>query len=259
MKKTTIWMVLVFLSLFASAEKETVCMVYFTGVGCPHCAKTDPIVLGELPTQYNGSFIVIEYEIYQHPENARIMAKYVENYGIGYGVPQMVIGREDAIVGDKPILRHIDDMIKGLNGRGNPCPIITGEKMFSELDLNSIPGKPQIWARNRVLVKNTGQPADDKLLKELVTCEQLDGRLTFVEAFDIPLSGGKIEFNKAAAVGGWTLLWNDDDCETGDAHEVTDRWIWHYLENAYLIVIFLGVAVVAAMTLHDKKREVKEK
>jgi len=29
-------------------EVASTCAVYFTGVGCSHCAKTDPVILGDL-------------------------------------------------------------------------------------------------------------------------------------------------------------------------------------------------------------------
>lgn len=258
-KKATLFRVLLFASVLASAvcaEEHAVCIVYFTGVGCPHCSKTDPVILGELPVSYNGSLIVIEYEMYQHPENAQLMTEYREKYGIKYGVPQMVVARDFSIVGDKPILDSIKDVVENPGNLGNPCPIIGNEKPFRELDLNKIPGSPQIWVRNRVLARTGAQQADDTLLKKLISCDTISAveGVRPVKPFTIPLSGGKIEFNKAVSAGGWTLLWNEDGCEDTEPHKVTGRWIWYYLEKSYYVVLALGVLFLAYMILYEKKR-----
>jgi len=46
----------------AQSSSENICAVYFTRVGCPHCAKTDPIILKDLLKEY-PNLIVLEYEI----------------------------------------------------------------------------------------------------------------------------------------------------------------------------------------------------
>ena len=60
-----IFMILILFSLssFVSAQnyqedKEQICTVYITGVGCPNCAITDPILLTEY-TKENLSLIHI--------------------------------------------------------------------------------------------------------------------------------------------------------------------------------------------------------
>ena len=44
----------------AVAQEDKICAIYFTGVGCPHCAKTDPVVIKELTNEYNN-LAIIEY------------------------------------------------------------------------------------------------------------------------------------------------------------------------------------------------------
>ena len=42
-----------------SATDKDMCTVYFTGIGCLHCAKADPVVLQDLLNEY-PNLVVIE-------------------------------------------------------------------------------------------------------------------------------------------------------------------------------------------------------
>jgi len=88
MKKTVMMLgVLVFSGVLASAS-EPVCVVYFTGVGCPHCANTGPVVLGELPAKYEGDFVVIEYEVFDKTENQPVARAFMDAYEMGGAYPR---------------------------------------------------------------------------------------------------------------------------------------------------------------------------
>ncbi|MCD6478292.1 MAG: hypothetical protein J7L44_00190, partial [Candidatus Diapherotrites archaeon] len=87
-----------------------ICAVYFTGIGCPHCAKTDPVVLGKLPQQYKN-LIIVEYEIYQLRENAPLLAAYNSAYNSGLGVPLIIFGKNQSIIGDSSILNNIEGVL----------------------------------------------------------------------------------------------------------------------------------------------------
>lgn len=130
--------------VFAQRE-DSICVVYFTGIGCPHCAKVDPVVLEQLPEEY-PDLVVIEYEIYQETENAPLLYEYNNVYGSGLGIPLAIFGKDNFIVGDTPILKNIKGMIeKG----SNPCPLIDGSSIdFEELDVSNLPGKPVIWPKS---------------------------------------------------------------------------------------------------------------
>jgi len=134
-----------FLVNSAQAENSTdfTCAVYFTGVGCSHCANTDPVVLEELPREY-PNFIVIEYEIYQQKENAPLLYEYNEKYNSGLGIPLVIFNKKGQIKGDRPILENIKGKIENLNN--NKCPLADGTSIdFNELDIASLPGQPKIW------------------------------------------------------------------------------------------------------------------
>ncbi len=143
MKKLIIFFVSLFLlmGLFSSPSQaaEDTCVVYFTGIGCPHCAKVDP-VLQELPEKY-PDLRIIKYEIYQNKENAPLISQYNEIYNSGLGIPLIIFGKDNYLVGDSPIIENFEEKLEEF--KGNPCPLIDGSSVdFEELDLASLPGKP---------------------------------------------------------------------------------------------------------------------
>lgn len=79
-------------SLTSQGNKS--CAVYFTGVGCPHCAKADPVALPQMTEKY-PEYMVIEYEIYQLRENAPLIQKYASEYDTDLGVPLIIFSREE--------------------------------------------------------------------------------------------------------------------------------------------------------------------
>ena len=132
-----------FVSPSLATGDQTTCIVYFSGIGCSHCAKTDPVISEQLPEQYSD-LVVIKYEIYQERENAPLLARYNEVYGSGLSIPLVIFGKDNYLRGDSLILNNIDNLIN--EKEGNPCPLIDGTSVdFNELDLSSLPGKPQIY------------------------------------------------------------------------------------------------------------------
>ncbi|MBW1791750.1 MAG: hypothetical protein JRJ14_05705, partial [Deltaproteobacteria bacterium] len=150
-------------------QGETLCAVYFTGIGCPVCAKTDPAVLIDL-LKSQPNLIVIEYEVYQQQENASLILKYDENYDCGIRIPVVILGKRQVARGKKiiPLLDRTAGKLKG-----NNCPLIDGSSMdFPELDIRSLPGKPKIWKGERILISRGGG-GDGKILKNLLMSEDL--------------------------------------------------------------------------------------
>lgn len=137
-----------------AVEEQKTCLVYFTGIGCPHCAQVDPLVLEQLPKEY-PNLRIIEYEIYQERENAPLLYEYNDVYGSGLGIPLVILGKDRFIVGDKPILNNIRREIE----RGsNSCPLIDGSSVnFEELEFSSLPGKPKIWPESTVTPGLSGE------------------------------------------------------------------------------------------------------
>jgi len=129
------------------AGEPCVCVVYFTGVGCPHCARTDPFVLVGVPRDYGGKFVVIQYEIYQHPENALVFNEYNATYGCGLGIPLVIFGVDDFLVGDLSILAGLRGKVDGyLALGGNELPLADGSSVaFEDLNVEDLLGSPKIW------------------------------------------------------------------------------------------------------------------
>lgn len=129
------------------AQTNETCIVYFTGVGCPHCAKVDPFVLEELPKKY-PDLIIIEYEIYQERENAPLLYEYDKVYGSGLGIPLVIFNKNKSLVGDTPILKNVERVLA--EEKGNLCPFIDGTSVpYEEFNLSSLPGKPKIYPESK--------------------------------------------------------------------------------------------------------------
>src|SRR6056297_1551917 len=131
--------VLFFLFLFIlsplqAQAKEPVCATYLTQVGCTHCAKTDPVVLSEV-FEKHSNFYVLEYEIFKSKVNAPFLMDYNKNYSTPLGVPTLVCGKDDFLVGDRDILKNLDQNIN--QKEGNKCPLKSGEMVsLKNLDFN---------------------------------------------------------------------------------------------------------------------------
>jgi glutaredoxin len=238
----------------AAAAKPTVCVVYFNGIGCPHCANADPAVLGELPAKYNGSLVVIDYEVYKHEGNKQVMIDYMTNYGVQSGVPQIVLGRNKTLVGDKPILGSLEKTVSELAAEGTPCPLVSGGRRFELLDLNTLPGSPQIWVGDRLLARTGGESVDDELLKSALSCDGgvgVEGGFVRSAGGSVEVSGGKIEFNNSGALGGWKLYWNEDYCRPA-GHAVSGARVRRLMKFLPTGVIALGAILLAFITLRER-------
>ncbi len=218
---------------FAENIETPLCAVYFTGVGCSHCAKTDSVVLQDLSKEY-PNLIIIEYEIYQQRENAPLFDKYCQNYKLPpcilggptpcCGLPIIIFteSHQEIIAGDKPILENVRERIEKLEG--NPCPLISGDSQrFEDLNLATLPGQPKIWTRNGILVKiseeegwifgwkgeevrekSSKQINSNEVLQNLVITEDITNVIneihyTSIGPIYIPLSGAYIHFDNAVS------------------------------------------------------------
>jgi len=227
MKKIFLTIFLIaFLGLLARAdlsfaqEDNYICAVYFTGVGCPHCANADPLILENLPKEH-PNLIFIEYEIYQQRENAPLIEKYSQNYNSGLGIPLVIFNKDNYIVGDRPILENVRESIDKI--KKNPCPLADGSSQdFKSLNLAVLAGKPKIWQGDRILINVgeenewvfgwNGQAAEKQnstdinpndILQKLISAENIPGLLNEIKYSSIdgpiavPLSGKYVNFENA--------------------------------------------------------------
>ena len=215
MKKLLIFFVFLacfFLNPFSSIkaqEKESFSFVYFTGIGCPHCAEVDPFVLEQLPRKY-PNLIIFEYEIYQKQDNAPLLYQYNQKYNSDLGVPLAIFGENDFLIGDSPILKNIEEKIKT---KSNQFPSLQGKINFGDLNLSAIPGRPTIWSKERVLIKTKNQQIENDILKNLLLKDDLS---LILESIDyeiikpekVPLSGKNLNFQNAIKINNWIFQWN---------------------------------------------------
>lgn len=152
-----IFIILLLLVLFFSPASEVlaqnyICTVYFTYIGCPNCAHTDPIVLTEWTKKY-PNLVVIEYMWrggdWRSP-NSQFFGEYASAYRTQAAVPQMVINKNIIRLGRIEVPKAENDIKKK---EFNPCPFIDKSISFEKLDLSQLPAFPKIWANERVLIK----------------------------------------------------------------------------------------------------------
>lgn len=131
--------------------KDIKFLTYFTGIGCPHCAKTDPVIFEDILPN-NPDIAIIEYEIYQDKENAPILDNYLSNFDLGKsGIPLLIFPDKTYLKGDSPILSEAKNKIENIEAN----KIVLNDKVtnFKDLNINALPGQPKIWFQNKVLFK----------------------------------------------------------------------------------------------------------
>ena len=201
------------------------CMVYFTGIGCPHCARTDPVIFKQLINKYN--LTIIEYEIYQTKGNGKVMYDYASVYEKDwYGIPLVIFDKDNYIIGDTPILNNIESILK--TDMDNRCLLLKGSEYPTELDLNSLPGSPKIWVKNRVLVKGSTY-LDPLVAKALLFSEDPTKVLEKLKPLQdvnpcIPYSGGEVCFQHGVKFNkDWIFVWNGKAVATSNNSSITNK------------------------------------
>lgn len=186
-------------------EKESFAsLIYFTGIGCPHCANTDPVVLKKRVRK--GDVMVFEYEIYRDSMNGQLLMEYHKAYGSKLAVPQIMAGAEksDSVSGDTPVLKSLDTLISLHQGDG--VLLSDGMVDFDDLSMVKIPYKPKIWFKNRLAVREDATSLQDLAIKEFLLEGVIPAECEAEKKSSVPLSGGKIKFNSACRYDGWVLM-----------------------------------------------------
>jgi cytochrome c biogenesis protein CcdA len=125
-----------------------VCGVYFTGIGCPHCAKVEPFLKDFLKEHPN--LVLLKYELYQEQGNVPVMDSYISSYGITSGIPQIMFSKDVYLRGDSPIIDNLESTIASLGE--NSCPLANGSSLrFNDLNCDSLPGLPDVLVKNETV------------------------------------------------------------------------------------------------------------
>jgi len=201
------------------------CIVYFSGIGCPHCAKTDPFLFERLLKKY-PELVIIDYEVYKERENSQVLSAFFDSYKVPplkRGIPIVFLGekKEEIIVGDLPILENLEKKIK--EKEELKCFLVDGRKReFEKVKLSDLPGYPKIWRDERVLIKTkkenewifawNGEASERKYSQkevsfdfvfEVLKAKNVKNVLENINYFSLPgpfevsLSGKKISFQNA--------------------------------------------------------------
>ena len=136
LKLTLITLLSILFSLMLSAAKaeitdNKVCIYFFWGVGCPHCARVEPF-LDQLEQKY--PLEVHGFEIYNNRSNLLLLNEYFEKYQIPErerGIPAVFIANS-YLIGDKPILDNLEGKIKNLP-EGSECPVLEARNVTGEV------------------------------------------------------------------------------------------------------------------------------
>jgi len=231
--------ILIFILLFSLAFSRT-CIVYISGIGCPHCAKVDPFIFNNFEKL---NLTVIEYEIYKDKENVIVATNYWQKYNIPYyGVPFIFFDEKNYIVGDEPILKNLEEYSKKFEN--NECLLLSGKKNFDEIDFNSLPGKPKIFYNNRILVKGKSYLSNE-IIKEALN----ENISIFIEKYKdiieknsekcVEYSFGKKCFSDSILINDWQLFF--------DTQEKIKE------ENNYLPIIIV-LAIILSILIYLKKK-----
>jgi len=193
-------------------EEKHVCIVYFSGIGCPRCALADPVILEQLPREYQN-LVIIDYEFYQQSQNAPLIYEYHSKYSSGWKNPLIILNQEQHFEADREALKSLRGMIEELDY--NECPLIDGSSQdFSDLNLTSLPGYPKIWYQEKILMK-MGPEGDGELLKKLLVSDDLAEILEGIEfkpiePIEVGLSGKDLKFDNGILIDDWIFQWNGE-------------------------------------------------
>jgi len=194
----------------SSSQAKNFCVVYFTGIGCPHCAKTDPVILNSLLKRHDN-LVVIEYEIYRQRENAGLLYEYGKKNNLSLGIPFILFGDGKYLLGDRDILTGIEPSVS--KKLSSPCLLVDGSsKSFKDLDINALPGFPKIWTKDKILIKK-GDKATGQPIKELIESSNIVQSLNSfsykkIAPEKVYLSGKSLNFDNAVQIDNWIFQWN---------------------------------------------------
>jgi len=246
----------------AFAGGSEICAVYITGIGCPNCAITDPVLLTEFISRH-PDLVVIEYEIYHLRINQEVAKVYFQNYATtgSTGIPSLIFGKDQKAIGRSQVLDS-EAMIKRLDS--NMCPLPDGSSVaFEELDIANLPGRVTIWTKDRVLISGGG--GDSQVLRRLLSADDMNTALEGaeferVEAKPVQISKDEIEFKNAAAIGEWVLQWGRVEKDDSRGLNVLYRPEWGKLNWVVLaLAVFGGLSLLSRAWGLFKRSSLSEK
>lgn len=201
----------------AKAEESLHVATYITGIGCPHCSNVALGLLKEMVNDCND-MIIVEYEIYQQPQNSSVIFEFNSNYDSGLGIPLVVFNKESVLVGDKEINNNMEIRCEE-SYKGTIC-LPNGEcPTWEEFNLNNIPLFPRIWSKDKIAIRIESYEVKEEtndLIKDFLRSDnplpilESNDLVSSVSPINVEISGGEVEFKNALEIEGWLLQWNGD-------------------------------------------------
>ena len=100
--------------------EEGICIYFFYGTGCPHCAKVEPVIQ-QLAEKY-PQVKLKPFEVYFNSTNKALFDDFNTRYGIKLaGIPAVFIG-DRAFIGDQPIIDNLESSINYFIANKPVCP-----------------------------------------------------------------------------------------------------------------------------------------
>ncbi len=126
-------------------EPDKICITYFYGDGCPHCAATKPF-LDEIEQKYGDKIQLYRYEVYHDTEAFKKYNEFcsVQNIPLEKrGVPMLAIG-ENFYMGEDQIRANLEKDIEDLLDSGERICPISGTETCSEINQTGTKTDPLI-------------------------------------------------------------------------------------------------------------------
>jgi len=259
----------------ATVSTELKTFTYFTGIGCPHCAKVSPVLHSNINVA--DGLLMIEYEIYQESSNAKTLYSYNSKYGYDLAIPLVLYAPKDYDQGDSTILDNFDAQITKLNP--NQVELANKTVSWNDLNLNDFEGRVKLFTKDRVALQSTSKDLTSEqivLIKAFLSTANVDEYVqtiqgTKVTDMTIEYPGGNEIYTHGVNVGSWTLLWrgntdaqitNNGSTNTGTDSTSTIGISWTKISTLALTdsinpcaLSVLLMMLIAITTYHPKDKK----
>jgi cytochrome c biogenesis protein CcdA len=205
----------------------------------------DPVLFGAWLAEH-PDLVIIEYEVFQNRENARILADLDARYRCGNGVPLLFFSGSSYLVGDSSILEDGPIRIHELEANRSAAQGLFID--FDSLDISTLPAAPVVWQDDRVLIRTgsgSGAAAQQLFLRGNISAGLAAAGFERVAPVPVALNGIDRTFLHAAQGDGWRIQWNSDRKDTRGA--VPDTRSGSGLETCPSTPVTLGGILVLAI------------
>lgn len=162
MKKSIVFLVMLFLVSNVRAQENEVCLIYFTGYACgDDCGLTDTFMDG-LINEYSYTLTAIRYYTDASQENMDIFEAYRSGYGLPSGIPLILFGENDYLLGKGDIYKNTESKILTfLNQNGTNCPLESGYIPPGDLNPGDLPGEVEVFESEEPAEEEEGESENE--------------------------------------------------------------------------------------------------